>query len=169
MRDDQRLARACRTLLATVGLERLWTENGPTPEAAELLARDCHLSSEERIVLLVAWTFWNGAGGPRLAQVLGRFDADPMESLCLLVTASRRDDNSSPTQRSHTMLLEPAKDSVDVLIFVHDIRKSLDFYQGVLGLDKTQELETPVGTSHRLRYGTSIVKLMDPKHLPPAG
>src|SRR5262245_40498833 len=72
------------------------------------------------------------------------------------------------TKRSE-MLLNPAKDSVDVLIFVSDIGKSLDFYQGVLGLEKTQELETPVGTSHRLRYGTSIVKLMDPKQLPPAG
>src|SRR5262249_44220487 len=66
-------------------------------------------------------------------------------------------------------LLNPAKDSVDVLIFVSDIGKSLDFYQGTLGLEKTQELETPVGTSHRLRYGTSLVKLMDPKQVPPAG
>src|SRR5215510_16489809 len=67
------------------------------------------------------------------------------------------------------MLLKPAKDSVDLLIFVGDIRKSLDFYQGTLGLEKTQELQTPFGTSHRLRYGTSLVKLMDPKQVPPAG
>ena len=67
------------------------------------------------------------------------------------------------------MLLKPAKDSVDLLIFVGDIRKSLDFYQGILGLEKTQEIETPFGTSHRLRYGTSVVKLMDPKQVPPAG
>ena len=67
------------------------------------------------------------------------------------------------------MLLKPAKDSVDLLIFVSDIRKSLDFYQGTLGLEKTQELQTPFGTSYRLRYGTSLVKLMDPKQVPPAG
>jgi catechol 2,3-dioxygenase-like lactoylglutathione lyase family enzyme len=67
------------------------------------------------------------------------------------------------------MLLKPAKDSVDLLIFVGDIRKSLDFYQGILGLEKTQELQTPFGTSHRLRYGSSLVKLMDPKQVPPAG
>lgn len=67
------------------------------------------------------------------------------------------------------MLLKPAKDSVEFLIFVSDIRKSLDFYQGTLGLEKTQEVQTPFGTVHRLRYGTSVVKLMDPKQVPPAG
>ena len=67
------------------------------------------------------------------------------------------------------MLLKPAKDSVELLIFVSDIKKNLDFYQGTLGLEKTQEVQTPFGTVHRLRYGTSIVKLMDPKQVPPAG
>jgi len=67
------------------------------------------------------------------------------------------------------VLLKPAKDSVDVLIFVRDIRKSLDFYHGLLGLEKTEEVQTPFGTVHRLRYGTSFVKLMDPKQVRPAG
>jgi len=67
------------------------------------------------------------------------------------------------------VLLKPAKDSVDVGIFVSDIKKSLDFYQGILGLEKTEEVQTGFGTLHRLRYGTSDVKLMDPKKVPPAG
>jgi catechol 2,3-dioxygenase-like lactoylglutathione lyase family enzyme len=67
------------------------------------------------------------------------------------------------------VLLKPAKDSVDLLIFVNDIRKSLDFYQGILGLEKTEEVQTPFGNVHRLRYGSSLVKLMDPKQVPPAG
>jgi catechol 2,3-dioxygenase-like lactoylglutathione lyase family enzyme len=67
------------------------------------------------------------------------------------------------------MLLTPAKDSVDVLIVVRDIRKSLDFYHGTLGLEKEHEVQTPFGTVHRLRYGTSVIKLMDPKQVPPAG
>jgi catechol 2,3-dioxygenase-like lactoylglutathione lyase family enzyme len=67
------------------------------------------------------------------------------------------------------MPLKPAKDSVDVGIFVSDIKKSLAFYQGILGLEKTEELQTGFGTLHRLRYGTSDVKLMDPKQAPPAG
>lgn len=67
------------------------------------------------------------------------------------------------------MSLKPAKDSVDVGIFVSDIKKSLDFYQSILGLEKTEELSTGFGTLHRLRFGTSDVKLMDPKKVPPAG
>ena len=64
---------------------------------------------------------------------------------------------------------EPAKDSVHVLIFVRDIGRSLNFYQGILGLEKEGEVQTPFGTSHRLRYGTSLIKLMDPKQVPAAG
>ena len=67
------------------------------------------------------------------------------------------------------MLLNRAKESVDVLIVVRDIEKSLGFYQGILGLEKMEELQTPFGVSHRLRYGTSLVKLLDPKDIPPAG
>jgi len=65
--------------------------------------------------------------------------------------------------------LKPADDSLHVLIFVRDIEKSLAFYQEMLGLEKEGEVHTPFGTSHRLRYGTSLVKLMDPKQAPPAG
>ena len=67
------------------------------------------------------------------------------------------------------MLLARAKDSVDVLIVVRDIEKSLGFYQRTLGLEKTEELQTPFGVSHRLRYGTSLVKLLDPNQVPPSG
>ena len=49
------------------------------------------------------------------------------------------------------MLLKPAKDSVELLIFVSDIRKSLDFYQGTLGLEKTQELQKPSALRHQPR------------------
>jgi catechol 2,3-dioxygenase-like lactoylglutathione lyase family enzyme len=67
------------------------------------------------------------------------------------------------------MLLKPAKDSVDIGIFVGDIKKSLDFYNGLLGLEKIEELQTGFGTLHRLRFGTTDVKLMDPKKVPPVG
>jgi len=67
------------------------------------------------------------------------------------------------------MLLKPAKDSVDIGIFVSDIKKSLDFYNGLLGLEKIEELQTGFGTLHRLRFGTTDVKLMDPKKVPPVG
>jgi hypothetical protein len=49
-RDDRQLAAACRTLLATARLERPWTDQGPTAEAAELLEADGGpLSSGERV------------------------------------------------------------------------------------------------------------------------
>lgn len=67
------------------------------------------------------------------------------------------------------MSLQPAKDSVDVGIFVSNVEKSLDFYHRILGLEKIEELPTPFGTLHRLRFGTSDIKLMDPKKVPPAG
>src|SRR4051812_6989174 len=74
-----------------------------------------------------------------------------------------------PSNEGGEMLLNRAKDSVDILIVVRDIEKSLGFYQRTLGLEKTEELQTPFGVSHRLRYGTSLVKLLDPKEVPPAG
>ena len=66
-------------------------------------------------------------------------------------------------------MLKAAKDSIDLGIFVSDIKKSLAFYQGILGLEKTEELQTGFGTLHRLKFGTSDIKLMDPKKVPPVG
>jgi catechol 2,3-dioxygenase-like lactoylglutathione lyase family enzyme len=183
LRADQQLARACRALLETVRLERLWTEEGPTQEASELLeTAGRQLSQDERSVLLVAWTFWNGSGRRRLAELLEHVDADPMAALCSFVLARRgaqspgaavsaceTDERDQQLSGRNKMLLEPAKDSVDLCIVVRDISESLDFYQATLGLEKTQEVETPYGKVHRLRFGTSLVKLMDPKQVPPAG
>src|SRR5262249_32855637 len=73
------------------------------------------------------------------------------------------------TPKEEHMLLKPAKDSVDIGIFVSDIKKSLAFYQGILGLEKIEELPTGFGTLNRLHFGTTDIKLMDPKKVPPAG
>jgi hypothetical protein len=89
-RDDLQLARACRTLLASVRLERLWLDEGPTPEARELLgANGGSLSSGARVVLLAAWAFWNGSGGITLADVIARLEGEPAEALCFLVMATK--------------------------------------------------------------------------------
>ncbi|UAK23798.1 VOC family protein [Sphingomonas nostoxanthinifaciens] len=48
-----------------------------------------------------------------------------------------------------------------------DIDRSLAFYQGVLGLEKVEEIEVWFGRFHRLRFGDSFVKLVDP-HVPAA-
>lgn len=89
-RDDLQLARACRALLSTVRLDRLWSREGPTAEAAELLeANGGPLSSGERVMLLAAWAFWNGSGGLTVAEILERLDGEPAEALCFLVMASK--------------------------------------------------------------------------------
>jgi hypothetical protein len=89
-RDDNQLAHACGVLLATVRLERLWDDHGPTSEATELLEADGGpLSSGERVMLLAAWAFWNGSGGLTIAEVLERLDGEPAEALCFLVMASK--------------------------------------------------------------------------------
>ena len=88
-RDDRQLASACRALLSTAHLERLWTLHGPTAEASELLeANGGPLSSGERVMLLAAWAFWNGSGGATLAEVL-ELDSEPAEALCFLIMAAK--------------------------------------------------------------------------------
>ena len=67
------------------------------------------------------------------------------------------------------MVMKAAKNSLDVGILVSDIEKALGFYQGVLGLEKVQEMPVPFGTMHRMAFGDSFVKLVDPKKVPPPG
>ena len=67
------------------------------------------------------------------------------------------------------MPMQPAKNCVDIGIVVKDIRKSLDFYQGLLGLKKIEEMPLWFGTMHRMGFGESFVKLIDPKKVPAGG
>ena len=66
-------------------------------------------------------------------------------------------------------MMEPAKDSLDLGIVVSDIKKSLDFYQNTLGLKYVEKIPVWFGTMHRLRFGSSDFKLIDPDTLPPKG
>ena len=67
------------------------------------------------------------------------------------------------------MGMNAAKNAVDLGIIVKDIKASLAFYEGVLGLKKVQEMPLWFGTMHRMAFGDSFVKLIDPKEVPPAG
>ena len=67
------------------------------------------------------------------------------------------------------MGMQAAKSAVDIGIVVKDIEASLAFYVGVLGLNKIGELPLPFGRMHRLGFGESFVKLIDPKKVPSAG
>ena len=66
-------------------------------------------------------------------------------------------------------MMKAAKDSLDLGILVGDIKASLNFYQNILGLEFVGITPVWFGTMHRLRFGTSDFKLIDPKTVPPKG
>ncbi len=66
-------------------------------------------------------------------------------------------------------MMKPAKDSLDVGIIVRDIKASLNFYQHTLGLEFAGITPVWFGTLHRLRFGTSDFKLIDPQTVPRQG
>ena len=66
-------------------------------------------------------------------------------------------------------MMQRSKDSLDLGIFVSDIKASLNFYQNILGLEFVGLTPLPFGTMHRLRFGTSDFKLIEPTNVPPKG
>jgi glyoxylase I family protein len=66
-------------------------------------------------------------------------------------------------------MMKPAKDSLDLGIVVSDIQASLKFYKDLLGLEFVGTTPVWFGTMHRLRFGSSDFKLVDPKTVPPKG
>ena len=66
-------------------------------------------------------------------------------------------------------MLKPAKDSLDLGVIVSDIEASLAFYRGTLGLAYVGSNQSGFGILHRLRFGNSDFKLIDPKTPPKTG
>ena len=66
-------------------------------------------------------------------------------------------------------MMKRAKDSLDLGIMASDIKASLNFYQNLLGLEFVGSSPVYFGTIHRLRFGTSDFKLIEPKTVPPKG
>ena len=67
------------------------------------------------------------------------------------------------------MGMQAAKQAIDIGIIVSDIKASLAFYEDLLGLEKVQEMPLFFGTMHRMAFGDSFVKLVDPTDVPPQG
>jgi glyoxylase I family protein len=67
------------------------------------------------------------------------------------------------------MAVIPARNCLDIGILVSDITRSLAFYCDVLGLTVIGAMPVPFGHMHRLAFGDSFVKLIDPIKAPPAG
>ena len=66
-------------------------------------------------------------------------------------------------------MMKPAKDSLDIGVIVSDIKASLNFYQNILGLEFVGSVPLWFGTMHRLRFGASDFKLIEPRVVPPRG
>ena len=66
-------------------------------------------------------------------------------------------------------MMKSAKNALDLGVYVSDIKASLDFYQGLLGMETEGESDMPMGKMYRLKFGESAFKLIDPKKVPPAG
>lgn len=58
--------------------------------------------------------------------------------------------------------MRASKRGLDVGLVVGDIDASLRFYVNDLGLELIEELPIPWGTMHRIRFGDSWLKLVDP-------
>jgi catechol 2,3-dioxygenase-like lactoylglutathione lyase family enzyme len=66
-------------------------------------------------------------------------------------------------------MMKPAKDSLDLGILVSDIKASLEFYRDILGLEYVGEAPVWFGIMHRLRFGSSDFKVIQPNTIPPKG
>lgn len=67
------------------------------------------------------------------------------------------------------MGMQVAKNCLDLGLVVKDITASLAFYRDLLGLNYIEVLPTGFGKLHRLAFGDSFVKLIDPKKAPDGG
>jgi len=66
-------------------------------------------------------------------------------------------------------MMKPGKDSLDLGVLVGDIKASLHFYRDILGLAYVEEVNVKFGKMHRLRFGTSDFKLVEPLASPSRG
>jgi hypothetical protein len=76
-------------------MAELWSSQGPTDEAMALLETDGGpLSSGERMLLMIAWSIWNGRGHVTVADVLHRLDGTSLVMLGKLLVAAGRGGDS---------------------------------------------------------------------------
>lgn len=60
------------------------------------------------------------------------------------------------------MSLQLTKDSIDLGIITRDAEPMVKFYRDILGFDDEGTMEVPnIGTMHRLRCGTSLIKVTE--------
>lgn len=92
-RDEKQTHSAIRALLATLpGLGRLWTDTGPTDEAARTLeGGGPAMSTGEALLVRVAFDLWNKGGNAPLGHVINTLGNAPLAALGgLLVALTQR-------------------------------------------------------------------------------
>lgn len=88
LRNDEQLARVCQSLCGRIGLPSLWTEDGPSVQAKELLRdQGGPLSHGEKVIVFLAWSFWNGKGGLTVAELVDTLDRDNLSAVGQLLEA----------------------------------------------------------------------------------
>lgn len=91
-RDDMQANRAIRALFEAAGLpplRGLWTADGPTARACELVeAGGGPLSHGEAVMLRVAFDAWNGEGKATVSELLHVLDSRRARLVCGLVLAA---------------------------------------------------------------------------------
>ena len=87
-RSRRSQARVARALVARAGLDALWRDDGPTPEA-RLLADAGHLllGRRERALCRVAWLIWDGSSAINLGDLLDLTDSEDLATVAELLRA----------------------------------------------------------------------------------
>ena len=87
--SESQLSRVCRAFCARARLSQLWTEEGPTVRARDLVERDgAFLSSGERLLLLVAWSIWSACNHVTVGEVFYNLDSTSLAMLGKLMIAA---------------------------------------------------------------------------------
>lgn len=93
--SDRRLCRAIRVLLSPLDDQELWTDNGPTIHAVEMLERDkIPMSGGHRVLFLAAFDLYNRHGNCSLHRAFDALDLDNLQALCTLMVACRSGDDA---------------------------------------------------------------------------
>lgn len=86
--SEQARNNAIRAMLARSSTSKLWTAEGPTKEAHELLRVDGgYLSSGERVLLKAAFDLWNGQGHCRVDELLSTLDEEHLAAVARAIMA----------------------------------------------------------------------------------
>lgn len=74
--NDAQACRALQLLLVAIKDGRLWSESGPSDEAVRILNGETPASHGERVMVQVAFDFWNGEGKAKFADMIGVLDSN---------------------------------------------------------------------------------------------